>query len=156
MMSYFKKWWFPCILIMMCYGVFSIFGKFGNEISAKKCQENSDRPNCYIFYGIGQNNVKHHGGKLKVNYLIEGFPVRDHTVYVEIIKPSGIDFLYSEQHTANHKSHAQKHGAQRKYEATYKIPKLLKGTYKLRVTFKFNYAFGTKDLVSNNIKFEVM
>ena len=155
MLALIKKYWFAFALLSIGYLVFSIMGNLGSDIRAKKCNIESDRPGCYIFYGIGQNDIEAKGGKLKVNYLIEGFPYKHHAVYVEIIKPSGIDFLYSQRHTANHKAHAQKVGKQRLYKATYKIPPLPKGSYKLRITFKFDYLLGTKDLVSNDIKFKV-
>ena len=151
-----KNYWFAYVLAALCYATFAIFGKFGSEIHSKKCNIETDRPNCYIFYGIAQNDIGK-SSKLKVNYLIEGFPKRPHTVFVEILDHNNeLDFLYSNEHAASHKAHLCTGTCQRKYTSTYNIPKTLKpGKYKLRVTFKFKYLLGTKDMVSNDIKFEV-
>ena len=154
-LDHIKKNWFPYILAGIAYGIFSIMGNLGSEINAKRCSVETDRPSCYLFYGIAQNKLNG-PGLLKVNFLIENFPKRPHQVFVEIINPKGqLDFLYSTSHAASHRAHLCKGRCQRQYKAIYKIPKLDLGTYKLRVTFKFKYLLGTKDLVSNDIKFEV-
>ena len=154
-LNHIKKNWFPYILAGIAYGIFSIAGNFGSEINAKRCNIETDRPSCYLFYGIAQNRLNG-PGLLKVNFLIENFPKRPHQVFVEIINPKEqLDFLYSNSHAASHRAHLCKGRCQRQYKANFKIPKLDPGTYKLRVTFKFKYLLGTKDLVSNDIKFEV-
>ena len=156
-MSHIKNYWFPYLLAAVCYITFSVTGKYSSQIASKKCQVESDRPNCYIMYGIAQNDITKNNHKLKVNYLIEGFPKKDHDMVIEVIDNKGeLDFLYSDQHTAAHKAHHCEGQCQRQYKAAYKIPSsLMAGMYKLRVTFKFKYALGTKDMVSNDIKFEV-
>ena len=129
-----KEHWFPYILVGACYFMFSVFGNFGSEIMSKKCQVESDRPNCYIFYGLAQNSIGIDGNKdrLEVRYLIEGFPKRPHGVFIEVLDHHGqLDFLYSEEHTSSHKAHYCKKGCSRQYKAFYKIPKSLKsGQYK--------------------------
>ena len=150
-----KNYWFAYVLAALCYAAFAIFGKFGSEIHSKKCNIETDRPHCYSFYGIAQNDIKSKGN-LKINFFIEGFPKRPHTVFVELVDSKGeVDFLYSDQHAASHKAHLCTGKCQRQYKAIYKIPKIDLGIYKLRVTFKFKYLLGTKDMVSNDIKFEV-
>ena len=137
------------------YGIFSIAGNFGSEINAKRCQIETDRPSCYLFYGIAQNKIAGKG-KLKVNFLIENFPKRPHSVFVELKDHRGeLDFLYSQSHSASHRAHLCTGRCQRQYNTVYNIPKLKPGTYYLRVTFKFKYLLGTKDLVSNDIIFQV-
>lgn len=160
MMDAIKKWWFVAAAAVLIFTVFTIAGNYGKEINAYKCQVESDRPGCYIFYGIAQNDLRVDGGdnRIKVRYLIEGFPPRDHDVFVELIYPDGsIDFLYSQKHSGNHKAHHSKSHAQREYHTSYKIPikHLHKGVYKLRITFKFHMQVGEKRLVSNDMKFQI-
>ena len=156
MFKHFINNWFQYALALVCVGTFSLTSKFGGQINAKRCIVEADRPSCYIYYGIAQNDIKKEGGKLRVNSLIENFPKRPHQVYVEIIDSKGeIDFLYSEAHSPSHKAHLCPGRCQRQYKATYKIPKVDLGTYKLRITFKFKYLLGTKDIVSNDIIFKV-
>ena len=154
--NHLKTHWFQYVLAIVCISVFSVSSKLGGQINAKRCNVESDRPSCYLFYGIAQNDIPKSGGNLKVNSLIENFPKRPHKVFIEIIKPNGtLDFLYSQSHTASHQAHLCEGRCQRQYKATYKIPKVDLGTYKLRVTFKFKYLLGTKDIVSNDIIFKV-
>ena len=154
-----KNHWFPYILVLACYSVFHLSSGVGTEIHSKKCMVDADKPNCYIFYGIAQNSIGKGGTKnrLEVRYLIEGFPKRPHHVFVEVIDSDGkLDFLYSENHSSSHKAHYCKDGCLREYKSFYKIPGRLKpGKYELLVTFKFKYLLGTKDLVSNRIKFTI-
>ena len=72
-----------------------------------------DEKGCSIFYGIAQNHIGKGGTKnrLEVRYLIKGFPYRRHSVYVEVLDHHGkVDFLYSEEHTKEHKAHYAKDG----------------------------------------------
>ena len=144
-----KKWWFYILVpVLVIAAVFIAGGK-------KELKNYED----YIFYGIAQNKVI---GKerLRVNYIVKGFPYRRHSVYVEIVRPDGtLDFLYSEEHTREHKAHYKPNGGLRKYKASYVIPKLPKGKYKLRVTFEFDTPgwgrLNRDKLISNDIKFEI-
>ena len=158
MKKLFMKYWFVLLLAVVGFSAFKTVGNYGNEIYSKKCEVKSDRPNCYLFYGIAQNSIGKNGAKnkLEVRYLIKGFPSVAHDVFIEIIDPNGqVDFLYSESHTASHRAHLCEDGCLRQYKTFYRIPKLKNGNYKLRVTFKFKYLFGTKDMISNDIPFVV-
>ena len=149
MIKFCKKWWFYLAMPLVIIASLVVLG------GKKELKPYDD----YIFYGIAQNKVV---GKerLKVNFLVKGFPFKRHSVYVEIIKPDGtVDFLHSEEHTKNHKAHYEKDGGLRKYKASYAIPNLPKGLYKLRVAFEFDtdgWGRLSRDrLVSNDIIFEV-
>ena len=153
MMKMVKKWWFYAIMpiVLICALV---------VIGPKKELKNYED---YIFYGVAQNSVSQSkvSDFLKVNYTIKGWPALRHSVYVEVIDHHGVvDFLYSEEHTANHRAHLCKDGCLRKYKAYYKIPKsLVPGKYRLRVTFEFDTPgwgrLNRDKYISNEVKFEI-
>ena len=161
MMKMVKKWWFyVTIPLLMVLAIVAIPG--AGEI--KPCVDDSKKEkSCYIFYGIAQNHIGKDGNKnrLEVRYLIKGFPYRRHSVYVEVLDENGkVDFLYSEEHTKEHKAHYADEGGLRQYKAFYRIPaKLRPGKYRLRVTFEFDTPgwgrLNRDALVSNLVKFEV-
>ena len=135
-----KKYWFYILVPILMIAAIAVLP--GNA-DIKPCIDDSkDEKGCSIFYGIAQNHIGKGGTKnrLEVRYLIKGFPYRRHSVYVEVVDHHGkVDFLYSEEHTKEHKAHYAKDGGVRQYKAFYKIPARLRpGKYKLRVTFEFD------------------
>ena len=148
MIKFCKKWWFYLLLPTLLV-VFLL------SLDGKKDLKNYED---YIFYGIAQNKVV--DNKLKVNFSVKGFPHRRHSVYVEIIHPDGsIDFVSSEEHLGTHKAHYHKGNKMKAYKATYKLPDLDAGIYKLRVRFEFDspgWGRLNRDvIISNDVEFEV-
>ena len=152
------KLWFPIFLVCTALSVFMVTDNSIGKIEIPKCEVESDRPNCYIFYGTAQKviSMEKEFDYLGVNYLIEGWPGVEHDIFIEIVDHHGkVDFLYSEKHTANHKAHYHSDKGQRPYKAYYRIKpsKHGPGKWKLRVTFRFHLPLGTTSYVSNDIPF---
>ena len=148
MIKFCKKWWFYILMPLITVGILM-------SLDGKKDLKNYED---YIFYGIAQNKVT--SNFLKVGFSVKGFPHRRHSVYVEIIHPDGtIDFVSSEEHLGTHKAHYEKKNKIKAYKAKYKLPKLPKGIYKLRVKFEFDtpgWGRLNRDvMISNDIIFEV-